>query len=68
MSKHQLKEAFKDFGSILYTEIAQDERGKSKGYGIVCFENKRDAEESIKVMDQARFNDRVVNVRWDKNT
>lgn len=52
----------------MYTEISVDDRGKSKGYGIVCFDNKRDAEEAIRVMDQARFNDRVVNVRFDRIT
>lgn len=51
VSKSQLKEAFKDFGSIAHTEIYIDEKGRSKGYGIVMFDKARDAEEAIKVMD-----------------
>lgn len=51
VSKHQLKEAFKDFGTILYTEVMCDERGKSKGFGQICFDSKKGAEEAIKVMD-----------------
>ena len=40
-----------DFGKIVHTEIQMDERGKSKGFGIVLYEDKRDAEEAIKQMD-----------------
>lgn len=44
-----------------------DDRGKSKGFGVVLFEEKRAAEEAINAMDQAKFNDRVVTVRLDRN-
>jgi len=32
------------------------------------FEKEREAEEAIKVMDKAKFNDREVNVRMDRET
>lgn len=40
VTKTQLKEAFKDFGTILHADVPSDDRGKSKGYGIVLFEEK----------------------------
>ena len=43
-----------------------DDRGRSKGFGIVLFEQKDTAKEAIKVMDKAKFNDRVVTVRLDE--
>ena len=51
MTKTQLKEAFKDFGPISNSEVFYDEKGRSKGYGTVMFDNKKDADEAIKVMD-----------------
>jgi RNA recognition motif-containing protein len=40
VTKTQLKEAFKDFGSIQNAEIFYDEKGRSKGCGVVLFERK----------------------------
>jgi len=68
VTKPQLEEAFQDFGNILHSEIYENDRGQSKGYGIVLFEKEREAEEAIKVMDKAKFNDREVNVRMDRET
>lgn len=62
-----MKEAFKDFGTIQHSEIFEDDKGRSKGFGIVLFEKAKDAEEAIRVMDQAKFNDRVVHVKLDRN-
>lgn len=67
VNRHQLKEAFQDFGHIVDSDVPLDERGKSKGFGVVTFSRRRDAEESIKVMDQAKFNERVVHVRFERN-
>jgi RNA recognition motif-containing protein len=46
--------------------VPKDDRAKSKGFGLVQFETRRDAEEAIRIMDQAKFNDRVVTVKWDQ--
>ena len=46
-----MREAFKDFGHIMKTDISIDDRGKSRGYGVVLYENKKDAEEAIRIMD-----------------
>ncbi len=60
-----MKEAFKDFGTIVHCDVPMDERGRSKGFGVVSFEERAQAEEAIQVMDQAKFNDRMVTVRFD---
>ena len=49
------------------SDVPLDERGKSKGFGTITFNRRRDAEEAIRIMDQAKFNDRVVHVRFDRN-
>jgi len=46
-----LREAFKEFGEIYTTEVQLDDRGKSKGYGIVVFADGDGAEEAIRMMD-----------------
>lgn len=51
MTKSQLREAFKDFGTIVHAEVPIDDRGRSKGYGVVLFEDKKQAEEAIRTMD-----------------
>jgi len=67
VSKNQLEQAFKEFGSIISSDVHMDERGKSKGFGLIIFSRRDDAEEAIKQMDQARFNERVVTVRFDRD-
>lgn len=67
MSKSQLKEAFLDFGHVVDSEIPSDEKHKSKGFGRVTFARRKDAEEAIRVMDQAKFNDRIVHVRFERS-
>ena len=46
-----MREAFKDYGQVVTTEVQIDERGKSKGFGIVIFEEREAAEEAIRSMD-----------------
>lgn len=45
--------------------VTDHQTGRSKGFGIIKFENKESAVEAIKVMDKAMFNDRCVDVRLD---
>ena len=67
VTRQQLKEAFYDFGQIVECDIPLDERNKSKGFGMINFNKRKDAEEAIRVMDQAKFNDRIVHCRFDRN-
>ena len=47
-------------------ELYKDERSqKSRGQGIILFEHHDQAQDAVKVMDQAKFNDRVVLVKED---
>ena len=45
--------------------MIKDDRGNSKGFGIIKFSDKKSADEAISEMDQAKFNDRFVSVRYD---
>ena len=65
VSSKQLREAFRDFGDIFSCEVVKDDRGNSKGFGIIKFTDKKAADEAIREMDQAKFNDRFVSVRYD---
>jgi len=38
VDKYQLREAFKEFGKIVLADVPMDERGKSRGYGIVLYD------------------------------
>eukprot|EP00347_Sterkiella_histriomuscorum_P022477 403338343 len=62
----QLRDAFLAFGKVLNAQIARDEKGGSKGYGLIKFESSLNAENAIKAMDQAKFNGRQVTVRFDR--
>jgi len=66
VTENQFREAFKEFGKILEFELKKDDRtGKSKGQGHILFERPEEAKDAIRVMDQAKFNDRVVLVKED---
>lgn len=62
----QLKKAFKDFGRVLHSSIAE-ENGMSRGYGIVEFASKEAAKVAVETMDRARFNGKEVRVRMDSD-
>jgi RNA recognition motif-containing protein len=64
VTENQFKEAFKEFGRILECVLHQ-ESGKSRGQGYILFEKQEEAKETVRVMDQAKFNDRVVLVKED---
>lgn len=68
VSSQQLRSAFQEFGTLLEGGVMYDNRERSRGFGIVVYENKEDAEEAINQMDQAKFNDRLVSVRFDRDT
>jgi len=59
----QLKDAFREFGSITRADIPQDRKGRSLGYGFVRFEREKDALSAIDNMDGAAFNGRKITVK-----
>lgn len=46
-----MKEAFKDFGTIVNSDVYLDDRGRSKGYGVVLFTTREAAEDAIQTMN-----------------
>ena len=48
---------------MAHAEVFTDERGKSKGCGVVEFANQEDAERAIKEIDGQEVNGRPIRVR-----
>lgn len=63
VDREQLKEAFKEFGKVLHASVSLDERGLSRGFGVIEFSSKEAADNAAKTMDKASFNKREVSVR-----
>ncbi|CEP14029.1 hypothetical protein [Parasitella parasitica] len=59
-----LHDTFSAFGNILSCKIAQDEAGKSKGYGFVHYETQEAAEKAIKSVNNMLLNDKQVYVGY----
>jgi len=59
----QLKDAFREFGTVLRADVPQDSQGRSSGYGVVRFEKEKEVDAAIDNMDGASFNGRKINVR-----
>ena len=58
----QLRKAFKDFGRVTECVVPENERGQSRGFGVVEFDSKDSALSAKKVMDRAKFNGREIQV------
>uniref|UniRef100_A0A7C4Y2E2 RNA-binding protein n=1 Tax=candidate division WWE3 bacterium TaxID=2053526 RepID=A0A7C4Y2E2_UNCKA len=47
----QFKELFDKFGSILSARVVTDDKGRSKGFGFIDFENEDDANKAVSEMN-----------------
>ncbi len=63
VDKDQLRGAFAEFGKVLHSSVSLDERGHSRGFGVVEFETREAAEQATISMDKASFNGREVTVK-----
>ncbi|XP_069042222.1 heterogeneous nuclear ribonucleoprotein M isoform X1 [Lepisosteus oculatus] len=61
-----LKDTFNSCGHVQYADIKM-ENGKSKGCGVVRFENPETAERACRTMNGYRLNGREIDVRIDRN-
>ncbi|KAG7456731.1 hypothetical protein MATL_G00239070 [Megalops atlanticus] len=61
-----LKDTFNSCGIVQYADIKM-ENGKSKGCGVVRFENPETAERACRTMNGYRLNGREIDVRIDRN-
>ncbi|XP_048845190.1 heterogeneous nuclear ribonucleoprotein M isoform X2 [Brienomyrus brachyistius] len=61
-----LKDAFSACGHVQFADI-KVENGKSKGCGVVRFENPETAERACRTMNGYRLNGREIDVRIDRN-
>uniref|UniRef100_A0AAY4CX75 Polyadenylate-binding protein n=1 Tax=Denticeps clupeoides TaxID=299321 RepID=A0AAY4CX75_9TELE len=58
----KLKSLFSDFGTTLSVRVMMDERGHSRGFGFVNFENHEDAQKAVEVMNGKELNGRILYV------
>jgi len=61
-----LKDTFNSCGIVQYADIKM-ENGKSKGCGVVRFDNPETAERACRTMNGYRLNGREIDVRIDRN-
>ena len=62
VDKDQLRGAFKEFGRVLHSSVILDERGQSRGLGLIEYDTREAAENAAVAMDKAMFNGREVAV------
>ena len=61
-----LKDHFKTIGPVLNADIMMEEDGRSKGCGLVTFQNARDADRAINELHDTEINGRNIFVREDR--
>jgi len=65
-SWQDLKDKFRVCGSVIRADVMLDMSGRSKGSGIVLFENGTEAQKAISTFDGTDFNGRLISVHEDK--
>lgn len=63
---HQLKDACKDIGRVLYADVKTDDQQRSKGYGTVRFERAEEAYRAISMLNGRNFKGRTLDVSLDR--
>jgi len=62
----RLKDIFKEVGPVMYADVLRNDRGLSKGCGIVEFETREDAIKAIKQLNDTDLDGRPIFVREDR--
>ncbi|KAJ8367558.1 hypothetical protein AAFF_G00314890 [Aldrovandia affinis] len=58
----KLKEVFSEYGRTLSVRVMMDERGRSRGFGFVNYENHEDAQKAVEQMNGKELNGRMIYV------
>eukprot|EP01024_Parvocaulis_polyphysoides_P006775 TRINITY_DN11927_c0_g1_i1.p2 TRINITY_DN11927_c0_g1~~TRINITY_DN11927_c0_g1_i1.p2 ORF type:complete len:290 (-),score=58.79 TRINITY_DN11927_c0_g1_i1:664-1533(-) len=66
VSWQDLKDEFKQCGTVVYANVELDQLGNSKGWGIVEFKQPEEAAEAVKTLDGSVFRGRNIQVREDR--
>lgn len=61
-----LKDLFRDYGTVIRADVPQTQDGKSKGMGTVLFETEMEADRAIQEMTGKEVDGRIVDCRLDK--
>ncbi|KAJ3099600.1 hypothetical protein HDU96_010671 [Phlyctochytrium bullatum] len=62
----ELKDHFRQFGTVQRADIAQDNSGRSRGYGQIVMSSVEEAQGAIKALNGTEFQGRSIEVREDK--
>jgi len=65
-SWQDLKDHFRQCGTVVYADVQKDRKGLSRGWGIVEFETPQEAITAIQTLNGVDFAGRVVTVREDR--
>ncbi|KAI0266482.1 hypothetical protein BC834DRAFT_807743, partial [Gloeopeniophorella convolvens] len=61
-----LKDLFRQAGTILRADVALGQDGRSRGFGTVVFATEHDAERAVKMFNGYEYNGRPLKVHYDK--
>ena len=67
VSWQDLKDHFKTIGPVLNADVMQEPDGRSKGCGLVTFQNAKDADRAINELHDTEINGRNIFVREDRD-
>lgn len=62
----ELKDAFRPMGELMHAEVIEDANGRSRGWGLVRFNDAASAQNAIDQLDGYTMGDRQIAVRLDK--
>ena len=65
-SWQDLKDKFRDCGTVVYANVMRDESNRSKGWGIVEFETAEEAVNAMNTLNGAEIHGRPIIVREDR--
>jgi len=62
----ELKDLFKQAGVVIRADIAQDNQGRSRGFGSIVMATSEEAQTAIRILNGTEIQGRVIEVREDK--